>query len=213
MTVQEFSAWIVILGAVLGGMWKLGGLLVARAGHTAVDLGVVTTFGARRGTLPVVFVEVTLTNRGRTKVEAKRGQSESGYAFEDANGGPERLRFSGSLQLRRAPAGNTEVAPGWFDPALQSIEGLGELDLLEEYRLPPHPSSRRDGEVEFWMEPGESYRLGRILLLRPGSYVGKVTFIAHRWPWLPAGRDGNFWSRVFHFEVPAAGHEGQERAL
>jgi hypothetical protein len=63
------------------------------------------------------------------------------------------------------------------------------IDVLEEY------CDEAKHMTDFWLEPGESYHIGSPLLLSPGSYLAKATFVGKK--------TDDYWSRVFAFSVGA----------
>jgi hypothetical protein len=109
-------------------------------------------------------------------------------AYEDDE---EKLAYSGSLQLKKfklpRPVGEGWI--NWFDQDAFEPCGLKEINLLNEYQDP------KKDRTDFWMEPGEVYRLGVPLVLRDGCYLAKVTFIGK-------GSDSNFWSRIVLVQTP-----------
>ncbi|VTR97243.1 unnamed protein product [Gemmata massiliana] len=198
MIFADWNDWIETSLKVLGGVVAtLGGVVaywrfvVERVHEQAADIAV----SVREPTLDAptfVFVEVCLTNKGKVKVHAKT-ERKDGYVFND---GVEMFRHSFTLQVKRVDTANL-VGPAhlhWFDsPALKSVEGLDEFNVLYEYEMPD-----RNGQaalIDFWMEPGEGYHFGIPLTMNPGFYLGKITFVA-------AGGDTNFWSRIFLIRVP-----------
>lgn len=102
--------------------------------------------------------------------------------------------------MREIQAGNPNTSRNldWFDsPLLKPVPNLpAEINLLSDYEDP-----LRGNIVDFWMEPSETYHVGRTLVLAPGQYLTKVTFIG-------AKGDDNFWSRVAMIAVQA-GHGTQ----
>lgn len=193
--IDDLKTTLTILGgiaALFGAVWGYHRLIVERVYESAVDIAVTVrepTADAPR----LVFVEVTLTNKGKIKIQAKTERTPEGHAYKDD---VETHEHSFSLQVRTIDAASA-VAPDhlqWFkSKALAPVKDLAELNVLYEYETPC-----RDGNgtpIDFWMEPGESYHFGLPLVLDPGLYLGKVTFVA-------AGDDTSFWSRIFLIRVP-----------
>lgn len=181
---------VVASAALIGGTWVLFRFLRERTDEAALDLDV-SLRSIPLGSEHLVALCVDLTNRGKTRIRAKAERTKDGLAFDD---GIERLRFSGSLQIRKVIRSDSlpPCRVDWFDgPPVESLPTVpDEINLFIEYEDPT-----RDNIVDFWLEPAERYRLETPLVLPPGVYIGKVTFIA-------AGADTNFWSRVFCFPVP-----------
>ena len=136
------------------------------------------------GSLTTTFLEVTLINLGRSMLQA-RPVPERGFVFND---GIEQVRFAGDLKLKRLdPASpGTDVHLDWFSS--KSLTDVCEINLLSEYE------NFQGKRIEFWMEPGEVYRLGVPLNLEPGIYLAKITFVG-------ANKTEDFWSRITAFEV------------
>ncbi|HKA01183.1 MAG TPA: hypothetical protein VKE70_31940 [Candidatus Solibacter sp.] len=185
-------------GAIVGGLWALRRYWVERTEETALEIGleyscIPLSNKSDAGGTPMYLVsfDILLSNRGKIKIQAKPGPFGSGVvAFND---GVEKLASSGSLQLKRFEGWEGGTAPwiNWFeDPTLQIVPGLGEVNMLTEYEDP-----RRQNAIDFWMEPGEACHLGAMVVLKPGVYFAKFTFIG-------AGGDDEFWSRLTSVQVP-----------
>jgi hypothetical protein len=192
--VIESSWWTVakdgtlILAALIGGIWALFRFAGERTFQAALDIAIDYLTAAEAGTYLVHF-DVALTNPGKTRLSAKSAR-EGGWAFND---GPEQLRHSCGLQIMRlqVPPGAAPIGIDWFEgPYLTPVPGVPELNLLVEYEDP-----KRNNAVDFWLEPGECYHLGRTVVLQPGHYLAKVAFIG-------SAGDDNFWSRVQYVQVP-----------
>ncbi len=188
--VDIIAAVIVSVAAVIGGLWALRRYLIERTDEEAVDIEINSNCKAY-GSDYLVVLDVILTNKGHTKVQAKYERNE-GWAYDD---GVEKLRHSGSLQIKaiRAWASRNDRHLDWFKSSLlEPVDGLPEVNLLTEYEDP-----LQNNRIDFWMEPDETYHLGIPVVLSAGLYLGKVTFVA-------SGHDDNFWSRVFCIQVPEA---------
>jgi hypothetical protein len=180
------AAAIVSVAAVIGGLWALRRYLIERTEEEAVAIEINSNCELHSRDYLVL-----LTNKGHTKVQAKYERND-GWAYND---GVEKLRHSGSLQIRTISAWEppNDRHLDWFKSLLlEPVTGLPEVNLLTEYEDP-----LQDNRVDFWMEPDETYHLGVPLVLSPGLYLAKVTFIA-------SGGDDNFWSRLFCIHVPDA---------
>jgi len=176
---------VVTLAAVIGGAWVLLRLFKERTDEAALDIVVTVTSRPYDTTTWLAFFDVVLTNKGKTKVQAKASVPGQ-IAFDDQ---VERLNTSCTLQVKRVRPGlgAPQQWIDWFDSPL--LEHMADVNLLSEYEDPQNRN-----RVDFWMEPGEAYHLGTPLILTEGLYLGKITFIGSR------GND-NFWSRIFQFDV------------
>jgi hypothetical protein len=179
---------VVSVAAVAGGAWVLLRLWRERSNQAALTIDFAASskpFEAAH----IVFLNITLTNVGKSMVKAKVKKG-GAIAYGDKD---ERLEYSCSVQLRKVqPSAPPAVAElDWFkSPAMHRIPNITAINLLSDYENPD-----RDNRLEFWMEPAESYSLGRHVILSAGIYVAKITFIG-------AGADTNFWTRVVQFVVP-----------
>jgi hypothetical protein len=180
---------VITLAALAGGLWALLRFKRERSDESALDMDV-TVRADRTATAGVsaVLLEAKLKNVGKTKIQANP-TTKGSVAYTDA---AEKIVYSGSLLIRSVPALAACVYVDWYDKkGVLAIPGLDEINLLSEYELPD-----RSDLLDFWMEPGEAYTLGRTILLPPGLYLAKVTFIG--------ARDGDFWTRVVQISVPAS---------
>lgn len=183
--IDAFHNIVVAAAAIIGGVWAYTSFLRERRNQAAlnVDASVTTdTLGNRY----LATFEVRMTNAGRIRVEAHAHPQK----FYD---GVEALAHDCCLQLRRLEAlPATPATIDWFNSKLaHQIVGIEDMNLLSNYENP-----RKGNAIEFWMEPGESYVLSACCVLDTGHYLAKVTFIA-------AGDEGNFWTRLMQFTVPA----------
>lgn len=181
---------VVSIAAVAGGAWVLLRLWRERSNQAALTIGFASN-SIPDGSAHIVFLNVTLTNVGKSMIKAKVKKCNS-RAYGDKD---ERIDYAGSLQLRKVkptdPPTLGEI--NWFkNPVLHDVPHIGTINLLSDYENPD-----RDNRLEFWMEPSESYNLGRHVILGPGLYVAKITFIG-------AGADTDFWTRIVQFSVPEA---------
>ena len=178
-SIQNLVTTIAIL---IGGAWAIYRFWLKREKETAINLNV-NYLTEPYGDLHIVFVEVTIANCGSVSVRAKK---ESPAYKDDV----EIVSSSGHLRLRPIKCNSaTQEQILWFPNGakLAPLEDDIEADLLTEYAV--------DGRPRFWMEPGETYRIGATLLLPPGQYMGMATFIGDR------GKE-EFWRQVFLLIVP-----------
>jgi hypothetical protein len=172
------------LALIAASVWAVIRFRKERTYEAALEIGfnTATVAGCNPST---TFLEVVLTNRGRLMLQA-RTPPEGGLAFND---GVERVRYGGDLKLKRLSVApnSTEVHLDWFSS--KSLTDVCEINLLSEYE-----NLQEGKRIDFWMEPGEVYRLGVPLCLQPGVYLAKITFIG-------ANRREDFWSRIVAFEV------------
>jgi hypothetical protein len=182
------SNFAVVLAALVGGVWAWRRYHLERTNEAALEIG----FGYKTSAVGedfLVEIDVVLTNKGKTKIEANTRRTD-GFVYSDD---VEKLKYSASLQLRRVqpwdPNSNRHL--DWFEsPLLQPVLGLHpEINLLSDYEDPG------TGVVQFWMEPEEIYHVGAVVVLQQGHYIAKATFIG--------ANDGDFWTRVAAVSVPS----------
>lgn len=190
---QVAQGFAVAAAVIAGGVWALYRFLSEREFETAFGIEVSTT-SSRLGDRYLLFVDAAITNKGKRKVEAKTDRRADGFIYADSE---EKLRHSCSLQVKRvAPA--AVQADGYLDwysggERLISIEAVPEIDLATEYE---NPSTK---ETEFWLEPGETARLGAAIVLSPGDYLLKVTFVGTR-------ENLDYWSSIQHVHLDRSPH-------
>lgn len=177
----------VVVAAAVGGYWALHKIKKEREWDTALEIDVDTSVTPlEHGFL--VYVVVILTNKGRVKLQAKPVDSKQ-VAFCDS---AEKLQHSCTLQIKKLK--NASVVSGscvsWFSEDKFHSHQFPQIDLLDEYNNPD-----LGNKTEFWMEPGETYKLGTILALSEGTYLMKITFIGSE-------ADTDFWSRTILMLVP-----------
>jgi hypothetical protein len=172
--------WATVVALLVGGGWVLYQYVIRRSGETGLAIDVTSRVTPHAGGRQFLFFEVTLKNTGQRRLDASR-QSPSQLAGQYEGS----VHRAGSLQVREVealPAGKVSHLNWWAAGA----EGIGsfvvpEIDLLAEYTDP-------EGRIEFFMEPGEEYRLGSPLILNPGVYLAKIVFIGRR--------AQEYWSRI-----------------
>lgn len=207
---------VVSAAAITGGFWVLNRIYRERTDEAALEMTLTHSSWKLDGPPPdkyaVVFT-VELANRGKTKIEAKRARTQeigSGnwYIFDDRS---EKLENACSLQIMQVDEGNVGAMQrlDWFEPQGLISEGRVEHNVLIDYQNPKKKDKARKEVVEFWMEPGEIYRLGVPVVLSKGVYLAKLTFVgADTWLGKLLARigvtrasDGNFWSQIYGFSV------------
>jgi hypothetical protein len=174
----------VALASIIAGIWALLRLRRERTHEAALKIEILSTPvdpGAR-----YTAIEVILTNQGHVKLQANEA-IKPGPVYADRL---ETISFSCTLAVKRIAdhAEGKSFCIDWFDSDLFSL-AIPEINLLAEYQNP-----ERNERVEFWMEPGESYRVGSVLRLPPGPYLAKVTFVG-------SNSSEDFWTQVTHFSV------------
>jgi hypothetical protein len=181
----------IALAIIVGGGWSFYQFVIQRAYETALGIGALTTCAPMGSEKSVVFVAVSLKNEGHRRISAKPTKYSKGKAMPAYTDSLETIQYACGLRIRRLNPNLTDTAVfEWFkENSWMQIENLpDELNLLESYEL----STRSN--IDFWMEPGETYHLGKALLLSPGHYFAKITFIGARGSF-------EFWNHEFYFHV------------
>lgn len=192
LTPEDFEHIVLGIASIVGAAWVLIRLLHERTWQSALAIEIESSsIPVQQQTL--TFIEVRPRNEGKVRLRAKARRTKNKFAFEDDEKSKdvgEKNLHSASLRIKKLtglPSGDAWI--DWFNG--QRAESLPEIDLLNEYEnIETHLP-------DFWMEPGETYKLGVPLCLSDGVYLVKVTFVGnHR-------GDDEFWSRIAVIRVPA----------
>ncbi len=186
---EPFEHIVLGFASLVGGAWIILRLVRERKWDSALAIDIKSSFVPDKRLL--TFIEVRLRNKGKVQLRAKVYRSEEGLAFGD---GVENLKHSCSLRVKKliSPLASGDSWIDWFDNKNFDSPQLDEINLLNEYEDP-----KQNNRTDFWMEPGEVYKLGVPLTLNPGIYLAKVTFVGNR-------SDSEFWSRIALVKVPSS---------
>jgi hypothetical protein len=167
--IQNFA---VASAVAVGGIWTLSTFVFQRSHETALKLEMTTTQARCDGVSYLVFFEVALTNLSRRMIEAQAKSYDAGGAKPVYKDLEEQLSHACSLQIRRIKTRiPNETSLDWFEKAAH-LEPVGvEINMISDYEI------SRTGEIDFWIEPGESYHLGRTIVLPPGNYLAMLTLV------------------------------------
>jgi hypothetical protein len=136
------------------------------------------------GDLVLVAITVHMENKGDTRINARRERGKDGYLY---NAGPDTCLHAGTLKIRAIPQEKEPLLFDWYsllplrvttrlvpeDQIVVSEADLEQINYLDEFQ-DPETGYR---EVDFWLEPRESYDLTISVWLRPGIYAAKVFFL------------------------------------
>lgn len=186
----------IILGAapVLAGAWALYRYVLFRSAQPALTIGVETEATGLQQGKATVLVTAVLSNVGKVRIRAKPNrEARVGvpglWAYND---GYDCLPFACTLEVRQLLDMGPFPSPGrlsWYE--LDDVRcpriSPDKIDLLEEY------FDEAAKETDFWVEPGETYHSASALILPPGRYLAKVTFVGMK--------EDDYWSRIFAFSV------------
>jgi hypothetical protein len=177
---------VTALALLIGGGWTLYQFALRRSFESCLSIDVAVTT-APSGELFAISIDTTLHNTGNRRIAAPAVLTAAQITSYE-----ESIAYPCDLQIRRVP----DIANGFVDwwsskaPLIPVPNVPEHISLLYEY-------SRRDGDVDFFMEPAEQYHLGAVFVLPPGHYLAKVVFVGSR------GAASEFWSRIISFHVPA----------
>ncbi len=154
--------------------------------------------------LVLVSITVHVENKGNGRIDARRSSTSDGYLYND---GLDICRHAGTLKLRSVSAQKKPVLFDWYSlPPIQvttrvvphdklviSESDLEQVNYLDEFQ---DPEVNYD-EVDFWLEPHESYEQAVFVWLRPGIYAAKAFFLGK----LIKHREEEYWSSQILFSV------------
>jgi hypothetical protein len=167
----------------------------------------------------LVQLVVHLENKGDTRINARRLENLDArvkFLFDDTW---DQCEHAGTLKVRAVPRRDSAWVLDWYAlPAmLATIErctvadtpdhvaprpgDLEQINYLGEYQDPA--VNYRD--VDFWLEPHETYDLTVPLWLLPGEYAAKAYFLGRR---VEQGEE-EFWTSTHVFHVPPTSADQQ----
>lgn len=183
--VESLITAAVVLG---GGFWGAYQFILRRATESALDLGVDTCSHSLGHGQTLVAFRITLKNIGARRIAAARALSDLDKADYQHS-----VVYPGDLQIARILPEAFPAAVTWWsdDRPLPTVNGLPpHISLLDEY-------SNAERDIDFFIEPGESYVFEPVCIVSPGHYLAKVVFIGSR------GAAAEYWSRVVHVRADA----------
>jgi hypothetical protein len=182
---------------------------------TFLRVSIHTSIVASNSSLALVNVVVCLENKGDTRINARtpRDLEEPGkFLYDDTW---DQCEHAGTLKLRPIPLRDTPWVFDWYALAKAPVTierctiadqphdvecrpgDLEQINYLGEYQ-----NSMADfKEVDFWLEPHETYELSVPMWLLPGPYAAKAIFLGQR----TEPREEEFWTSTYVFIVPASG--------
>jgi len=159
------------------------------------------------GEVKLVSIVISLENRGDTRIKARRKREAKEFLYDD---GWDQCMHAGTLKIRPIPIEKEPLFFEWYSlkPMKAKIsrrhtegvntteENLEQINYLNEFEDPKVDYR----EVDFWLEPKESYIGGLPIWLRPGMYCAKVFFLGPRKKY----QDDEYWSHTMIFHVEPA---------
>jgi len=152
----------------------------------------------------LVTITVQLDNKGDTRINARRAHGEDGYLYND---GPDICLHAGTLKIRAIPDETNPLLFDWYtlsplrlSTRLTPVEdivisdiNLEQINYLDEYQDP----TVEYNEVDFWIEPHESYTLTVPIWLTAGVYAAKAFFLGSE----RKHGEEEYWSGLTIFKV------------
>lgn len=160
------------------------------------------------GDLLLVSIIVQLENKGQTRISARRYQDtikKEGDLLYSEKG--EECKYAGTLKIRSVSDEDKTARFDWY--SLQPITSvsvikdgkehagdLEQINYLNEYEDP----ETRYKDVDFWLEPNETYNCQVMAWLQPGTYAMKAYFFGE----LAKYREDEYWSTTRLFDLRAS---------
>jgi hypothetical protein len=171
-----------VLAILIGGLWVLYQFGLRRAFESGLSIKVKVRSAKMESVEYAVLIEIEFANVGSRRIVcAKRLLPSQIHDYEHSIEHPCDLELRPLKDLKR-----TGTHVDWWGTRGRKFD---HVSVLEEY-------STRKGLIDFFMEPGEEYRIGQVFVLPSGHYLAKVVFVGNR---LGAAE---YWSQMTHFRVP-----------
>lgn len=198
------TAACTVLATVVGGAWAFTKFAHERSAETALEMKLDYETAPTTAGLQLVWIKTRLKNVGKVGITAKprpdlladgktAPESHQGALYTYADG-EELLGETCCLEIKKLKekAVAQPALIDWFDDAAFDLPLTNddEIEVLADYEDP-----QKGNDVDFWMEPGETYDLSTLVALSPGNYLAKVTFLGNRGP-------TEFWTRTILVTVP-----------
>lgn len=156
------------------------------------------------GKVKLSSIVVTLENKGETRIDTRRRRRDDGFLYNDDW---DQCMHAGTLKIRPIAAQEEPLLLDWYSlkPMTAKVsrvvaegvcaveESLDQINYLSEFQDP----ATNYNEVDFWLEPKESYKFEVPIWLPPGLYWAKAYFLGRR----EKHREDEYWSHATIFEV------------
>jgi hypothetical protein len=182
---EQWKDALTAVAILIGGLWTLYQFVLRKAFESALRIGADVRVVPSAGPLRLVVLQVTFENKGQRRITAPPALSKERIADYEGS-----IAHPADLQVRQlAPAVAPSFVGWWKEGSMHAISGVSEhVSLLFEY-------SRKDGLIDFFLEPGEVYEFQPAFHLAPGDYAAKIVFAGRR------ATAAEFWSRIVFFQV------------
>lgn len=168
----------------------------------AIDTRVIHVSGEAQ----LVSVIIRLENKRETRISARRRGRADGFLYNE-RGGWDQCVHAGTLKIRAVPIEKEPLLFDWYSLKPMSArilhasgegtkateEDLEQINYLAEFQDPVENYK----EVDFWLEPKESYDLLVPIWLRPGIYAAKALFLGP----MTKHQEADYWSHTMLFQV------------
>ena len=199
-----------IVALVVGGAWALNRFGITRASRTFLEMsvGAIVVGGDEENAL--VEVVVRLKNIGASRIDARRGSQPGAFLYDD---GWDKCEHAGTLKVRAVPTRSSPLVFDWYGlqpltatlmltaHTATSASGVAPSGALEQINYLADFQDPIGGfaDVDFWLEPNETYELKVPLWLPPGHYAMKAYFLGKE-----RGRgEEEYWSHTVFCRVEA----------
>ena len=205
-----------IIGQYLAGVGLSSAALIAlykwviETRQTSLDI-IIDAFVLKKiKELALVSIIVHLNNKGVKKVIARTRKDiefykDKSFLYEDKF---DKCNHAGTLKIRRVRDYGQATIFDWysldktneinwvFDNQPGIMRDLEQINYLNEYESADADNPYKD--VDFWIEPNESYNLELMILLSPGNYAVKAYFLGRE---LTGVDKTDYWSNTKLFCV------------
>lgn len=185
------QTFVITLAAAIGGLWALYAFLHRHGYEGNIEIDISTSSFPGENGKSIVFFDTTIKNTGERTVSAKPKKFVEDKVIPVYQDELETIYHGCNLQIKRLNVSVEEdTVYDWYTPSnFVKIDNMpDEINLLREYEI------SKKGEIEFWLSGNQASHLGTVVVLSPGHYLAKVTFIGTR-GW------SDYCSRLFYFHV------------
>jgi len=193
---------------IFGIFWGIRIFGIKREKFAFLNLTINANILKQANNLLLISIIIHLENRGQTRISArvlkdlKNKREYKGFLYFDDW---DKCKHAGTLKIRPVPDMNCATIIDWYSlRRMKDITIVGDnkeikncdleqLNYLDEYQDPK--TNYRD--VDFWIEPNETYDLQIIIWLNPGIYALKAYFLGKKIKY----KEEEYWSstKIFNF--------------
>ena len=188
-TIQLAAVVLTLFGTA----WAIYVFSIRRFRFTFLNISLHATQICTIRQLILVQLSVRLENKGNSRIDARELKTKENYLYND---GFDACRHAGTLKIRQVPDQEQQKLFDWYYLPIILEIGLEQINYLNEF-IDPRADSK---EVDFWLEPRETYELNVFLSLLPGTYAAKAYFLGKK----RKHKDEEYWftTCLFHVSSP-----------